>query len=107
LNKIEPHSYLAGVITAIVKDHKQKHIDQLLPWNFRAWSNAYSSSKELRLRKRPTRATRGYPRVTMHLVEAQKEALVEGSDNLKRMFGRCLEILETKAYRYEREFPRL
>jgi transposase len=36
LNKIEPHSYLAGVITAIVKDHKQKHIDQLLPWNFRA-----------------------------------------------------------------------
>jgi hypothetical protein len=43
----------------------------------------------------------------MNLVEAQKEALVEGSDNLKRMFGRCLEILETKAYRYEREFPRL
>jgi transposase len=36
LNKIEPHSYLAGVITAIVKGHKQKHIDQLLPWNFRA-----------------------------------------------------------------------
>jgi hypothetical protein len=36
LNKIEPHSYLDGVITAIVKGHKQKHIDQLLPWNFRA-----------------------------------------------------------------------
>jgi len=36
LNKIEPHSYLAGVITAIVQGHKQKHIDQLLPWNFRA-----------------------------------------------------------------------
>ena len=35
LNKIEPHSYITGVITAIVKGHKQKHIDQLLPWNFR------------------------------------------------------------------------
>ena len=36
LNKVEPHSYLTGVITAIVNGHKQKHIDQLLPWNFRA-----------------------------------------------------------------------
>jgi transposase len=36
LKKIEPHSYLTGVITAIVNGHKQKHIDQLLPWNFRA-----------------------------------------------------------------------
>ena len=36
LNKIEPHRYLTGVITAIVNGHKQKHIDQLLPWNFRA-----------------------------------------------------------------------
>ena len=36
LNRIEPHSYLTGVITAIVNGHKQKHIDQLLPWNFRA-----------------------------------------------------------------------
>lgn len=35
LNKIEPHSYLTGVLTAIVNGHKQKHIDQLLPWNFR------------------------------------------------------------------------
>ena len=35
LNKIEPHRYLTGVITAIVNGHKQKHIDQLLPWNFR------------------------------------------------------------------------
>jgi transposase len=35
LNKIEPHSYLTGVITAIVNGHKQKHIEQLLPWNFR------------------------------------------------------------------------
>jgi len=35
LNKIEPHRYLTCVITAIVNGHKQKHIDQLLPWNFR------------------------------------------------------------------------
>jgi hypothetical protein len=35
LNEIEPHSYLTGVITAIVNGHKQKNIDQLLPWNFR------------------------------------------------------------------------
>lgn len=35
LNKIEPHSYITGVLTAIVNGHKQKHIDQLLPWNFR------------------------------------------------------------------------
>jgi len=34
LNKIEPHSYLTGVLTAIVNGHKQKHIDRLLPWNF-------------------------------------------------------------------------
>ena len=27
LNKIEPHSYLTGVLTAIVNGHKQKHID--------------------------------------------------------------------------------
>jgi hypothetical protein len=35
LNQIEPHSYLTGVLTAIVNGHKQKDIDQLLPWNFR------------------------------------------------------------------------
>jgi len=35
LNKIEPHSYLTGVLTAIVNGHKQKYIDQLLPWNFK------------------------------------------------------------------------
>jgi hypothetical protein len=34
LNKIEPHSYLTGVLTAIVNGHKQKHIDQLLPRNY-------------------------------------------------------------------------
>jgi transposase len=36
LNKIELHSYITGVLTAIVNGHKQKHIDQLLPWNFKA-----------------------------------------------------------------------
>jgi transposase len=36
LNKVEPHSYITGALTAIVNGHKQKHIDQLLPWNFRA-----------------------------------------------------------------------
>jgi transposase len=35
LNRIEPHSYLTGVLTAIVNGHKQKDIDQLLPWNFK------------------------------------------------------------------------
>jgi transposase len=33
LNQIEPHSYLTGVLTAIVNGHKQKDIDELLPWN--------------------------------------------------------------------------
>ena len=36
MNKIEPHSYLTGVITAIVNGHKQKDIDLLLPWNFKS-----------------------------------------------------------------------
>jgi len=35
LNKIEPHSYLTSVSTGILKGHKQKNIDQLLPWNFK------------------------------------------------------------------------
>ena len=35
LNKIEPHSYLTAVLTAIANGHKQKEIDKLLPWNFR------------------------------------------------------------------------
>lgn len=36
INQIEPHSYLTSVLTAIVNGHKQKHIDQLLPWNYAA-----------------------------------------------------------------------
>jgi site-specific recombinase XerD len=35
LNNVEPHAYLTGVLTAIARGHKQKDIDQLLPWNFR------------------------------------------------------------------------
>jgi hypothetical protein len=32
LNKVEPHAYLTGVLTAIARGHKQKDIKQLLPW---------------------------------------------------------------------------
>ncbi|MFT7106866.1 MAG: hypothetical protein ACJAVT_001387 [Yoonia sp.] len=35
LNKIEPHSYITGVLSAIVNGHKQKDNEQLLPWKFR------------------------------------------------------------------------
>jgi transposase len=34
LNGIEPHGYVTGVLTAIVNGHKQKDINQLLPWNY-------------------------------------------------------------------------
>lgn len=34
MNLIEPHSYLSGVLTAIVNSHKQKDINLLLPWNY-------------------------------------------------------------------------
>lgn len=34
LNHIEPHSYLTGVLTAIAHGHKQKDIDELMPWRF-------------------------------------------------------------------------
>ena len=33
LNRIEPHSYLSGVLTAIAQGHKQTDIKELLPWN--------------------------------------------------------------------------
>ena len=45
MNGIEPHSYLTGILTAIVNGHKQKDINQLLPWNFKGWSNAYNSKR--------------------------------------------------------------
>ena len=35
LNGVEPHSYLTSVLSAIVNGHKQKDIEQLLPWNFK------------------------------------------------------------------------
>ena len=34
LNRIEPHGYLSGVLTAISNGHKQTDIKQLLPWNY-------------------------------------------------------------------------
>jgi transposase len=34
LNKVEPHAYLTGVLSAIAQGHKQRDIQQLLPWNF-------------------------------------------------------------------------
>jgi len=34
LNVIEPHAYLAGILTAIAQGHKQADINQLLPWNY-------------------------------------------------------------------------
>ncbi len=36
LNKIEPLAYLTGVLTAIAQGHKQRDIEQLLPWKLRA-----------------------------------------------------------------------
>ena len=35
LNNIEPHSYIAGILTAIVNGHKQSQINELLPWNYK------------------------------------------------------------------------
>lgn len=34
LNRIEPHGYLSGVLTAIAGEHKQASINELLPWNY-------------------------------------------------------------------------
>lgn len=34
LNGVEPHSYLTDVLSAIVNGHKQKDINQLMPWNY-------------------------------------------------------------------------
>jgi len=34
LNGIEPHAYLTSVLTAIINDHKQSRIEDLLPWNY-------------------------------------------------------------------------
>jgi len=34
LNAVEPHTYITGILTAIVNDHKQSGIEDLRPWNF-------------------------------------------------------------------------
>ncbi|MBX8802992.1 IS66 family transposase [Ochrobactrum sp. MR28] len=34
LNAIDPQKWLTSTLTAIVNDHKQSDIDQLLPWNY-------------------------------------------------------------------------
>ncbi len=36
MNAIDPHSWLASTLTAIVSGHKQNQIDELLPWNYSA-----------------------------------------------------------------------
>ena len=36
LNAVNPHTYLAETLTAIVNDHKQSDIDALLAWNYKA-----------------------------------------------------------------------
>jgi len=34
LNSVDPHTYLADTVTAIVAGHKQSQINDLLPWNY-------------------------------------------------------------------------
>jgi len=34
LNDVDPHTYLADTLIAIVNGHKQSDIDALLPWNY-------------------------------------------------------------------------
>jgi transposase len=34
MNAIDPHAWLTGTLTAIVRGHKQARIDDLLPWNY-------------------------------------------------------------------------
>ncbi|WP_417423041.1 IS66 family transposase, partial [Hoeflea sp.] len=36
LNAVEPQAYLAATLTAIVNGHKQRRIDELLPWKYPA-----------------------------------------------------------------------
>ena len=36
MNGIDPHAWLASTLTAIVSGHKQRQIDDLLPWNYAA-----------------------------------------------------------------------
>jgi len=34
LNTVDPHTYLADTLIAIVNGHKQSQINDLLPWNY-------------------------------------------------------------------------
>ena len=34
LNSVDPHTYLANTLTAIIAGHKQSQINDLLPWNY-------------------------------------------------------------------------
>ena len=36
MNVIDPHAWLASTLTEIVNGHKQRQIDDLLPWNYAA-----------------------------------------------------------------------
>ncbi|MBX5162911.1 MULTISPECIES: transposase, partial [unclassified Rhizobium] len=36
LNDVDPFTYLSATLTAIVEGHRQRHIEELLPWNYRA-----------------------------------------------------------------------
>jgi transposase len=36
MNAIDPHAWLASTLTEIVNGHKQRQIDDLLPWNYAA-----------------------------------------------------------------------
>ncbi|MFJ1293565.1 transposase domain-containing protein, partial [Paracoccus yeei] len=31
---VDPHAWLSATLTAIVQGHKQRRIDDLLPWNY-------------------------------------------------------------------------
>jgi hypothetical protein len=36
MNSVDPHAWLAAILTAIVQGHKQTKIDELLPRNYAA-----------------------------------------------------------------------
>lgn len=39
LNAVDPLAYLTATLTAIVNDHRQSRIDELLPWNYSGRTN--------------------------------------------------------------------
>ena len=34
MNSVDPHAWLSATLTAIVKGHRQRQIDDLLRWNY-------------------------------------------------------------------------